>query len=197
MAEPKKLQYQEVLEKFDIKQEALPIEIRNKIKALAPLIGRFNNAVKDGKPSEALNDAIIKQDIEIADMITDFDEKDLPDEAELLAQKEEAERLKAEKEKAGSAESKAAAQKVIDDAAAAKATSDAAKAKADAEQAAANANAAKEAEIKQVLSTKSDKRIATSELAKILGSAPVNPTVVGATKLRQVPFNSEYFELVS
>lgn len=197
MAQPEELEYQKVLKKYEIEQSKLPLEIRNKIKALAPLVGRYNAALKEGKPTEALNDAIIKQDIEIADLIVNFDETDLPTEEELLIkQEEDAAKLAAKRNPVLTEEQKKAAQKVADDAAKAKSDTDVANAKLESDKALEVSNTVKENEIKQILSTNSHKRIETSVLTKILGATPSNPITIGATKMRQVPFHSAYYEQV-
>ena len=69
-----KLKHVELMEDNNIALIDLPKEIKNKINALTPTISRYNK-----NPSEKLKDAIIKQDIGIADLIADYIEKDLPD----------------------------------------------------------------------------------------------------------------------
>jgi hypothetical protein len=71
-----KLQYKELLESEGIDPETLPKDIKKKINALNPTIARYN---KSKPPSEKLKDAIIRQDIAIADLIADYIEDGLPD----------------------------------------------------------------------------------------------------------------------
>lgn len=71
-----KLKHVELMEDNDISLIDLPKEIKNKINALKPTIARYNNS---NPPSEKLKEAIIKQDIGIAELIADYIEKDLPD----------------------------------------------------------------------------------------------------------------------
>jgi hypothetical protein len=72
----KKLKYLELMEDNDVQLSDLPKDIRTKINALKPTIARYNMS---NPPSGKLEEAIIKQDIGIAEMIADFIEKDLPD----------------------------------------------------------------------------------------------------------------------
>jgi len=71
-----KLKHVELMEDNNIALIDLPKEIKNKINALKPTIARYNNS---NPPSEKLKQAIIKQDIGIAELIADYIEKDLPD----------------------------------------------------------------------------------------------------------------------
>lgn len=193
------LQYQKLMQDEKIELSSLPIEIKNKIKALAPLVGRYNKT-----PTEPIREAIIKQDVEIADMIADHLENGLPSEAELQAQleadkKEKADadaKIKADADADAKAKSDADAKIKADEDAKIKADADA-KAKIDAdEKAKIDASNAKEEEVKQIMNGRSDKRIPTSELARIIGSAPSNPQTVGSTKLKQVYLNSAFYQLV-
>lgn len=76
MEKKKELRYLTFMKDNDISLNDLPKEIKLKINALKPTIARFNNS---NPPSEKLEEAIIKQDIVIAEMIADYMEKDLPD----------------------------------------------------------------------------------------------------------------------
>lgn len=87
----KKLKYLELMEENDVQLADLPKEIRTKINALKPTIARYNSSVP---PSQKLEEAIIKQDIGIAEMIADFIEKDLPDAPEEIETTEEVEEKK-------------------------------------------------------------------------------------------------------
>jgi len=73
----KQLEYATLLEEEGLTVEELPIEIRKRINVLRPLIAKFNN-----KPSDNLKAAIIKADVEVAEMIADYIEKDLPEKNE-------------------------------------------------------------------------------------------------------------------
>jgi len=70
----KKLEYQTLLDEQDLTVEELPIEIRKRINVLRPLIAKFNT-----NPSEKMKQSIIKNDVEIAELIADHIEKDLPE----------------------------------------------------------------------------------------------------------------------
>lgn len=70
----KKLEYVLLLEEEGLSVDELPIEIRKRINVLRPLIAKFND-----KPSDKMKEAIIKNDVEIAEMIADYIEKDLPE----------------------------------------------------------------------------------------------------------------------
>ena len=76
MEKKKELRYLTFMKDNDISLNDLPKEIKLKINALKPTIARFNQS---NPPSEKLEEAIIKQDIVIAEMIADYMEKDLPD----------------------------------------------------------------------------------------------------------------------
>lgn len=76
MEKKKELRYLTFMKDNDISLNELPKEIKLKINALKPTIARFNQS---NPPSEKLEEAIIKQDIVIAEMIADYIEKDLPD----------------------------------------------------------------------------------------------------------------------
>lgn len=73
----KKLEYVLLLEEEGLSVDELPIEIRKRINVLRPLIAKFND-----KPSDKMKEAIIKNDVEIAEMIADYIEKDLPEKNE-------------------------------------------------------------------------------------------------------------------
>lgn len=73
----KKLEYQTLLDEENLTLEDLPMEIRKRINVLKPLIAKYND-----NPSEKMKQAIIKSDVEIAEMIADFIEKDLPEQNE-------------------------------------------------------------------------------------------------------------------
>ncbi len=72
----KKLKYMELMEENNLTLNDLPKEIKTKINALKPTIARYNNS---NPPSEALEKAIIKQDIGIFDLIADYIERELPE----------------------------------------------------------------------------------------------------------------------
>lgn len=76
MEKKKELRYLTFMKDNDISLSDLPKEIKLKINALKPTIARFNQS---NPPSEKLEEAIIKQDVIIAEMIADYIEKDLPD----------------------------------------------------------------------------------------------------------------------
>lgn len=73
----KKLEYQALLEEEKLSLEDLPMEIRKRINVLKPLIAKYND-----NPTDKMKQAIIKNDVEIAEMIADFIEKDLPEQNE-------------------------------------------------------------------------------------------------------------------
>ncbi len=75
----KPLNYLKLMKDNDISLDDLPKDIKLKINALKPTIARYNNS---NPRSEALEKAIIKQDIGIAELIANYIEKDLPDEPE-------------------------------------------------------------------------------------------------------------------
>lgn len=194
------LKHQEILKEYGLDAKTLPLEIRDKIRILTPLIKRYNNAVDDGKPSDSLKDAVIKQDVEIADMIADHLEKDLPSEADLLALQEEerkkadaiaeATRLAKKVPSEPTEEEKAAiAKKKEDDAVAAKKAEDEAN-----EKAKLDAIAVQENEVMAIINSRSDRRILTSDLAKIIGTSPSNPQVVGTKKFKTVFLNSAFYQ---
>ena len=192
------LQYQKLMQEEKIELNTLPVEIRNKIKALAPLIGRYNKT-----PTEALLNAITTSDISIADAIVDHLENGLPTEKELQYQLEADKKAKADADAKAKADSDADAKAKADAEAKVKADEDA-KAKADAdakakleadEKAKLDASNAKEDEVKAIINSRSDKRIPTSDLARILGSNPSNPQTVGSIKLKQVYLNSAFYQL--
>lgn len=192
------LQYQKLMADEKIELSTLPLEIRNKIKALAPLVGRYNKT-----PTDALFSAITTADVGIADMIADHLENGLPSESELLAQQEADKKAKADADAKIKADEDAKAKLEADEKAKIKADEDAkikadedAKAKADAdEKAKVDASNAKEDEVKSIINSRSDKRIPTSDLARIIGSNPSNPQTVGSTKLKQVYLNSAFYQL--
>ena len=72
----KQLRYLELMTENNLTVNDLPKEIKLKINALKPTIARYNNSNPKSKP---LEDAIIKQDIGIAEMIADYIERDLPE----------------------------------------------------------------------------------------------------------------------
>jgi hypothetical protein len=72
-----KLEYQALLDEEKLTLEDLPMEIRKRINVIRPLIGKFNT-----NPSPKMKEAIIKADVEIAEMIADHIEKDLPEQNE-------------------------------------------------------------------------------------------------------------------
>lgn len=76
MEKKKELRYLTFMKDNGISLSDLPKEIKLKINALKPTIARFNQS---NPPSEKLEEAIIKQDVIIAEMIADYMEKDLPD----------------------------------------------------------------------------------------------------------------------
>lgn len=76
MEKKKELRYLTFMKDNDVSLNDLPKEIKLKINALKPTIARFNQS---NPPSDKLEEAIIKQDIVIAEMIADYIEKDLPD----------------------------------------------------------------------------------------------------------------------
>ena len=88
MEKKKELRYLTFMKDNDISLNDLPKEIKLKINALKPTIARFNQS---NPPSEKLEEAIIKQDIVIAEMIADYMEKDLPDAPEKQEEVEKAE----------------------------------------------------------------------------------------------------------
>ncbi len=195
------LSYQKVLTEESIDPKTLPIEIREKIRILKPLIQRYNNAIDEDKPSESLKDAVVKQDIEIADMIADFMEKDLPTEAELQRQQEEekqkaeeALKLKNSTKNEPTPEEKEEAKKKLEEK---KAQEEADKKKAQEEadeKAKKDAVLAQESEVMAIINSRSDKRIPASDLQKIIGAEPSNPQVVGSKKFKTVYLNSSYYE---
>lgn len=73
----KKLEYQALLEEEKLSLENLPMEIRKRINVLKPLIAKYND-----NPTDKMKQAIIKNDVEIAEMIADYIEKDLPEQNE-------------------------------------------------------------------------------------------------------------------
>ncbi len=75
----KPLNYLKLMTDNDISLTDLPKDIKAKINALKPTIARYNNS---NPRSEALEKAIIKQDIGIAELIANYIEKDLPEEPE-------------------------------------------------------------------------------------------------------------------
>ena len=87
MEKKKELRYLTFMKDNDISLNDLPKEIKLKINALKPTIARFNQS---NPPSEKLEEAIIKQDIVIAEMIADYMEKDLPDAPEKQEEVEKA-----------------------------------------------------------------------------------------------------------
>lgn len=70
----KSLEYASLLEEEKLTVDELPLPIRKRINVLRPLIAKHN-----AKPTENLKNAIIKADVEIAEMIADYIEKDLPE----------------------------------------------------------------------------------------------------------------------
>lgn len=86
MEKKKELRYLTFMKDNDISLNDLPKEIKLKINALKPTIARFNQS---NPPSEKLEEAIIKQDIVIAEMIADYIEKDLPDSPEEVEEAKE------------------------------------------------------------------------------------------------------------
>lgn len=73
----KKLEYQVLLDEEGLTVEELPLPIRKRINVLRPLIAKFNQ-----NPSDKMKQAIVKNDVEIAEMIADYIEKDLPEQNE-------------------------------------------------------------------------------------------------------------------
>lgn len=190
------LRYQETLKQEQIDAKSLPTEIKNQIKALTPLITRYNN-----KPSENMKDAIILKDIEIANMIIDHVEKDLPDEEEFLKEKQakaDAAALKAREDQAAADEKARKEKEEADAQQAAQAKIDAEneqKAAAEAEEKAkADAIVKKETDVMAIINSRSDKRIPTADLAAIIGEAPSKTQVVGSKKFKQVFLNSDFYE---
>jgi len=70
------LKYLELMKANDLTVNDLPKEIKLKINALKPTIARYNNSNPKSTP---LFEAVVKQDVGIAEMIADFIERDLPD----------------------------------------------------------------------------------------------------------------------
>ncbi len=178
--EETKLKYVQQLEenKLDIKK--LPAAIKTKANALNALISRYNS-----NPTEPTQKAIIKQDVELADLIMDYVENDLPDHPEVLIDpptpnpnpnpapnpppapdpaKLEEERLakeKAEKDKIASE----AAQK----------------------------EEALEKEVLEIIRANSDVRISRAEMSRITGVAkPADKIKLGKSTFRRVLAGSDY-----
>lgn len=70
------LKYLELMTDNNLTVNDLPKDIKVKINALKPTIARYNNS---NPKSKALFEAVVKQDVGIAEMIADFIERDLPD----------------------------------------------------------------------------------------------------------------------
>lgn len=73
----KQLEYEALLNEEKLSVDELPMPIRKRINVIRPLIAKFNQ-----NPSPKMKEAIIKSDIEIAEMIADYIEKDLPEQTD-------------------------------------------------------------------------------------------------------------------
>ncbi len=73
----KQLEYEALLNEEKLSVDELPMPIRKRINVIRPLIAKFNQ-----NPTPKMKEAIIKSDIEIAEMIADYIEKDLPEQNE-------------------------------------------------------------------------------------------------------------------
>lgn len=87
------LKYLELMKANDLTVNDLPKEIKLKINALKPTIARYNNSSPKSTP---LFEAIVKQDVGIAEMIADFIERDLPDAPEETEEVEKNEEIKSD-----------------------------------------------------------------------------------------------------
>jgi membrane protein involved in colicin uptake len=103
--------YEEILTEESLNLGDLPMDIKKMINALKPNYARYQR-----NPSESMRDALIKQDIDIANKIFDWLEKNAEDEAEAAAKVAEAEAKAAEEAKA-LAEAEAAAKLAAEEAA--------------------------------------------------------------------------------
>ncbi len=95
-AEMPDLKHETLMQEEGIVKSTLPVDIRNKIKALNFVIRTFNRI-----PAQSHRNNIIKKDIEICDLIQDFIEKEAPTEEEFTKKEQEtmAKQAKEKKEK--------------------------------------------------------------------------------------------------
>lgn len=196
-----KLEYVEYLQQKNILEKDLPTDITKKSRAIHSLISRYKK-----NPTEAMKTAITKCDINICDLIVDWEEKDMPDdykdETPVIVVEPTPEEI-ADKETTPTEEDVPAPIKTLEEIRAEKAAAEklaAEKAaneppKKSQEQLDRDTMIAKmETDIKASLV---DDRIKTDKLKSIIGREPNYPTQkVGNLQLKKIFLRDEY-ELIS